>query len=965
MRAPADVPRRGLTGRRVALVVIAAALFALLTSLRGIARFYTDYLWFDEVGFTEVWRGVLGAKIGLTAAFSLAFFVLMWTNLAVADQLAPRFRAFGPEDEIVQRYRDAVGRHTVKVRTGVALMFALIAGTGAAGQWNNWILFRNGVDFGLRDAQFDQDVGFFVFQLPFLSYVVDWAFVAIILVVVFSAIEHYLTGGIRVQSPLQRVTPQAKAHLSILLALLALVRAADYWLRRFELTTSSRGPVDGAGYTDVNAQLPALNLLLVISVVAAGLFLLGIRLKGWVLPAIAVGLWGLVAVAVGAVYPAVIQNWRVNPAEPRLERPFIDRNIRATRAAMGIEDVRVVDFEYAERLDSAALARNAPTVRNVRLWDPQFLRTTYQRLQEIRGYYQFPDVDIDRYTVNGEARQIVLSVRELNTDAIPGGSWVNRHLQYTHGFGAVLSPANAVDADGRPDFLVSNIPPQGELQITEPRIYYGESMDGYAFVNSRQDEIDYQEADGTNRTSRYDGEGGVRTDSFVRRLALALRFGDINPVISDLVTDQTKAIYLRDIPARVRTAAPFLRFDADPYPVLVDGRILWVQDAYTTSARYPYGQRADVSRVPGGGGLRSEFNYVRNSVKVVIDAYHGSMTFYMWDAGDPIVRAYARAFPGLFTPKEQIPEQLLAHLRYPEDLFRVQTSMFGRYHITDATEFYRAGDAWDVAQDPGSGAAGEALRSQVEIDAQGRPVSARLARMDPAYLLMRLPGEQKESFLILQPFVPTSTNDRQQNLTAFLVAKSDPADYGNLQAFVMPRGQQIDGPLIVEAAIAAEPDISREITQLNQQGSTVLLGTVQVIPIEQSLLYVRPLYVTSSRNEQPLFERAIVVFGGRAVMRPTLQEALTVHFGQAPDTLEAAPRPENGTPAPTTPGTGDPSVLAALAQADTAFAEADAALRRGDFATYAQKSTEGIAATRRAYDTLRRPPSTTTTQQTA
>ena len=975
MRTPADASRRRRSRGRIGLVVAGVVLFFGLTSLRGIAGFYTTYLWFGELGYTSVWSGVLGSKVLLGIVFSLVAFALLLLNLVIADRLAPRFRAIGPEDELVQRYRQVVGRHTGKVRVATAVFFGLLAGTGVSAQWHNWLLYRNAVDFGVDDPQFGKDIGYFVFKLPFLSFLVDWAFFAVVVTAIISVVAHYLNGGIRLQAPMQRVTPQVKAHVSVLLGVLALIKAVGYYLQRYELSYSTRGVVDGATYTDVKAQLPALELLVFISLAAGVLFLANIRRQGWVLPVIGVGLWAFISVIVGAVYPAFTQKFRVEPAEIDRERPYIARNIEATRTAFGIDAVKETRFAYDESLNAEGLAKNAETIRNVRLWDPRFVGTTFQKLQEIRGYYQFTDVDIDRYVMDGKLTQTIVSARELNSSDLPSQSWVNRHLSFTHGFGALVAPANAVTPDGQPAFTLQDIPPEGSPELEQPRIYYGENTGGYAVVNSKQREIDFQRRDGTTRFSRYEGTGGVRLSSVVRRAAFALRFADFNMLISDLVTPQSRAIFIRDIGDRVRTAAPFLRYDADPYPVIVDGRLLWVQDAYTTTARYPYAQRANVDRVPGGSGLGGDFNYVRNSVKVVIDAFDGSLTFYVVDEKDPIARAYAKAFPKLFTSGSQISDELRSHLRYPEDLFRVQTNMYGRYHITAPNEFYNAGDAWDISQDPGSGSPSVAARSTQDTTptAAGGLVTARKeARMDPTYLLLRLPGDTKESFLILQPFVPRSRGDEQQNLTAFMTAKSDPDEYGQLQVFVMPRGEQIDGPSLVDARAAADPNISREITLLDQRGSEVKLGNVQVIPIENSLLYVRPLYVQSARNPLPEFKRAIVVFGNKAVIANTLAEALTQVFGAAPETLEQAPTgapPPTGPAPPATPGTATPpaseEVQRLLSEAQTAYDAAQAALRNGDLAEYQKQIAVVGDKVRAARGTLtggvETPPSTTTT----
>jgi uncharacterized membrane protein (UPF0182 family) len=939
MRSPGDMPRRRVrrTARgRLGLVIAAVVVIFLLTSLRGLAGFYTDYLWFREVAFTPVWRGVLGAKVLLATVFTVLFFVLTLASLTIADRLAPRFRPLGAEDELVQRYRDIVGRHTRKVHVGVAALFALIFGVGTSSQWNSWLLFRHSTSFGIKDPQFHKDVSFFVFRLPFLSFLVDWAFVAIVIITFLTIVAHYLNGGIRLpQGTAERVTPQVKAHVSVLLAGLALVKAAGYWLQRYQLATSTRGTVEGPTYTDVHAQLPAIRLLLFISLIAFVLLIVNIWRQGWALPGIAVGLWLLLAVLVGGVYPAFIQKFRVQPSEIAKERPYIHRNISATRAAYGIDKVQSSQFDYSTNLTSADLSADADTIRNVRLWDPNLVSDDFRKLQEIRSYYQFANVDIDRYNVDNRLTQTNVSARELSPSNLPSSSWVNTRLQFTHGYGAVISPTNAVTGDGLPDFLVKDVPPVGQPQITQPRIYYGTNNNSYAVVHSGQKEIDFQAPSGQTESSSYLGSGGVPLNSYLRRFAYFLRFSDYNLLISNLVTPQSKVMYIRDIADRVQKIAPFLRYDADPYPVVLNGRITWIQDAYTVTNRYPYAQHADNSELPDGSGLNTTFNYVRNSVKITMDAYDGTMKFYNMDPTDPILRAYSHAFPTLFTPGAGMPQDIRQHLRYPEDIFRVQTNMYGRYHITSPNDFYNNADAWNISQDPGSGQIGATSTASSVLGANGQPIPTQRGRMAPTYILTHLPNDPSESFLLLRPFVPVSLGDKQQNLTAFMTAKSDPADYGKLQAFVMPRGQQIDGPALVDSRIASNETISKEISLLNTQGSRVLQGNMLVTPIKSSLLYIRPLYTESDTNPLPLLRKVIVAYGGQASMGDTLQEALTSLFGAAPPTLEQKQ--------PTGPATGgtitptSPSIQALLAQAAADFSDAQTALKNGDLATYQAK----------------------------
>ncbi len=932
------------------LVVVAVALLAALFSLRGIAGFYTDFLWFDELNITSVWKQVLGAKLILGAIFTAVFFMVMWGNLAIADLLGPKFRPMGPEEELVERYHQMVGSRAGLVRIAVAGVFALIAGPGAAGQWNAWILFRNHVPFGQRDAQFSRDVGFYVFDLPFLTFVVDWLFATFIMVLIVTAVAHYLNGGIRFQTPAQKVTPQVKAHLSVLLAVLALLKAVGYFLERYELVYSTRGVVQGAGYTDVKAQLPALQLLFVISLFACALFLVNILRRGWVLPVIAVGLWALVSVVVGAAIPAFVQQFRVQPTESTKERPYIERNITATRAAYNLRNVVVNDFEATDELAPGDLDENRTTVQNVRLWDPAVITRTYKRLQEIRNFYQFNDVDVDRYPdTSGATTQVLVSARELRVDGIPSPSWVNQHLVYTHGYGSVVASSNGVTSDGNPVLSLRDLPPVGQPALTQPAVYYGQNLGGYAIVNTRQREIDYTQEDGTNRTSSYQGRGGVQMSSWARRAALALRFGELNPLISDFVTPRSRAIYMRDIDERVRKAAPFLRFDHDPYPVIYRGGIHWVYDAYTTTSRYPYSQRAETQRLDPDSDLNANFNYVRNSVKVLIDAYHGSMTFYITDPSDPIIQAYRKAFPKLFSGGTGMDDELRRHLRYPEDLFRVQTNMYGLYHIQDPAAFYNRTDAWDIAQEPG--ALGEGGGSPL-ANMQGPTVGpARENRMDPYYLLMRLPDADEEDFLILQPFVPFSRDDSRKDLTAFMIAKSDPMQYGQMEVYVMPRHRPIDGPALVNSRINQDPFISQEITLLSQRGSNVTYGNLLLIPIEQSLLWVLPLYVEAEGTAPlPQLKRVIVAHGDRVVMEGSLREALVKLFGNAPPTLEQQTRETPpGAPAPPTPP-GEPTLNQLLGEAEAHFNAAEEALRRGDLAGYQRETGLARDAIRRASD---------------
>ena len=812
----------------------------------------------------------------------------------------------------------------------VVIVLSFIVGSQALGQWQNWILFRNSTPFNATDPQFHRNVGYFVFTLPFQQFVIHWTLVALVVILLVTALSHYLNGGIRLQGQRPRVRPAVKAHLSVILGLIALTKAVGYYLARFNLDLSSNGYVQGAGYTDVHARLPALELLILVSLAAAALLIYNIRRQGWALPILGVGLWFLVALTAGTIYPAAVQALKVNPAQDTLERPYIQRNIDATRAAMGIQHVTSEPYAASSTLTAAQLSADSGTLANVRLWDPLQTQPTYDKQQDTRSYYQFNSLAIDRYQVNGQETPVVVGVREINDQDLPSTSWVNTTLQYTHGYGMIVSPSNVQTSTGTPQFAVGYVPPvstEGLPQVTQPSVYFGLNNTGYVVANTKQPEIDYQLTNGTNIETHYKGDGGVQLSSFFKQVMFAVRFNDINLLISSQITNDSRLMFDRGVQARVAKAAPFLSLDADPYPVLVGGHIDWVQDAYTTTDNYPYAQNADTSAVAQGSGLNTNFNYVRNSVKVVIDAYTGKMTFYVMDPNDPIIETYEKAFPGMFTSSSKMPTDLRAHLRYPEDIFTVQATMYGKYHIVKASSFYSAADAWTLSPDPGSGSPLQAAATTQTVNAQGQVVSTgQLVRMSPIYQVMRIPGETTQSFNLLDALVPVSTGSQIQTLSGFMIAGSDPGHYGQLQMFVTPRDNPVNGPAIVAAKISATPTVSGQISLLNQNGSSVLLGNVLMIPVANALLYVQPLYVESSRNPFPVLQRVIAVYGNQpAAIGNTLSSALTQLF--------AAPVQAS----PTTGGSSttlSPQAQALLAQAQAAYTQSQTDLKAGNLGNY-------------------------------
>ncbi len=935
--APRSRPRtRGLLW---ALGIFVAVVFVLLLSLRGIAGLYTDKLWFDTLGQGDTWRRLLLARIIPAAAFTAAFFVLMWVNLLLADRLAPTYRGLGTSDEIIERFQQVTARYAGRIRLGVAFFFALVAGVGVSAQWQQWILFTNRVDFGIKDPQFHKDVGFYVFQLPFLEFIVDWLFAGLLIVLLVTAVAHYLNGGIRFQGPFQRVTPQVKAHLSVILALMALVKTASYYLDQFALNFSTRGDVQGAGATDVNAQLPALKMLMVISVVAAGLFVWNIFRRGWVLPVIAVGLWAFVAVIIGTIYPAYYQRFKVNPNQLAKEQPYIGRNIEGTRDAFGIADVSQEAFPYTEDLTPEAVVADQQSLRNARLWDPPVTRSAYQTLQGFQTYYRIDDVDVDRYIVEGELDPTIIAARELNAAELPSQSWVNRHIVYTHGYSVVASPSNRSDPDGAPQYFTSQVPVKNNgITVDRPEVYLGQGLSGFALINAKQDEVNYARQDSPDVTTRYEGKDGVALSSPLRRAAFALRFGDVNLLISGQITPQTRIMLLRDVLERAKQLAPYLRYDSDPYPVVTDGKIVWVVDAFTTTNKYPYSQSTS-----GTGGLSNEFNYVRNSVKVTIDAYEGTVNFYVIDPSDPIIQAYQKAFPGLFQSGDDVPAEIEDHFRYPEELFTVQAEVFGSYHVTDITRFYQQNAKWLRSPDPNSGRldptgaavdAADAATAANDATSEPQAASSTSRRMDPYYLLLRLPGDTEQHFVNLQPMVPVSEDNAQTRLVSFLVARSDPGQYGKLQVFTMPDGETVLGPSQVDNEINTTPSIAERFTLLDRSGSSVLQGSLQLIPVGDSIVYVRPIYVQGQgRSSFPKFSFVVAFAQGREpILAETVAEGVAALF-------------EADLPGVTPPDDGDPppdqqTVDELLQQASDTYARAEEARNNGDLGEYQRLVTE-------------------------
>jgi uncharacterized protein len=1008
MRAPTDIPRRfSLASHRArwAIAIAVVVLIALIAFAQHIASFYVDFLWFRSVSFSSVWVKTLTIQVGLGGAFAVLLFGLLWGNLWLADRLAPSSAPLPPGDDLVARWQELAGAHMKWIRLAVAVAFALIGGLSAHSQWNNWLLFSNAVPFSGKnsiDPLNHMNDSFYVFKLPFLDWIVGWAFSAVVVTLLLCLVAHYLNGGIRPHSAVQRVSPHVKAHLSVLLAVLALVEGVNYYLERLSVVLSTSGVVDGATYTLVHAVRPALLLLIAISVIAAGLFLYNVRQRGWLLPVVAVALWGLVWLLVANVYPALVQSLVVNPAQNVKEAPYITANITATTAAYGLQNVTTQDFQGDTTVSAPEVTGKSPqsetneeSLANVTLLDSDLsgMNSVFTKQQGFRGYYTMSGPSTDRYDLptgpGGDTKEtpVLVSARQLNSQGAPG-SWVNQHLQYTHGYGAVVAPANqaGVDtSDGYPRFSLSGIPPAGQPSMnSQPRIYFdtsSQSSGGYLIANSNQAELDYEDpATGSEVSNHYDGSGGVAAGSFLRRLAFSLSFGDYNILISGQINSTSKVLYYRNVVQRLEKLAPFLSYDSDPYPVIVDGGLYWVVDAYTTTDNFPYSEQADTTRLPSGSGLNNQpFNYVRNSVKAVVDAYTGEMWFFVQDPTDPIIQAYQLAFPELFTSMSKADSDIpgiTSHWRYPEDLFTVQTNMYTNYHQLTTSVFYNKSQAWSIAQNPASGEVGAAATTTLPALpgslATAPPVPSSSDSVMPTYELVALPGQTQQSFVLVQPFVPSSTGDKQ-NLAAFMTASSDPDDYGQLTVYEIPAGETVDGPYLVSTAVEENYAISQEITQLDQHGSKAVLGDVVITPIGQSLIYTQPLYAEQSSNEVPRLADVIVVYNGTAyhsgVSDPSLGAALcqvTNPGGGRPfanyctqssatTTPTTSPGSKNRTPptVPTTTSTTSVSsttttssssttpvatqrgtVAQDLAEATQYFGDASAALKQGDLATY-------------------------------
>jgi uncharacterized membrane protein (UPF0182 family) len=903
----------------IILAVIAGALVAL-------SGFYVDWLWFNSVGFTSVWSTVLTTKVALFVIAGLLTSFIISLNIYIAFRRRPFYVPTSIEADNLERYRATIDPIRKLAFAGIVLVLFYFGGSSATNLWTSWLLFRNSTEFGVQDPQFGLDISFFAFRLPFWQTLIGWGISTLILATLASAVVHYLYGGIRPQVPQERTTVAARVQLSVLLGLIVLLKAVAYWFDRYALALKESRLITGLTYTDVNATLPAKSILAAIAVICSLLFFANIVRKSWLLPAAGSALMVGASVLIAGVYPGAVQQFQVKPSESSKEAPYIQRNIDATRDAYGIADVEMKDYQATVSTNSGQLANDAATIANIRLMDPNVLSATFRQLQQIKPYYSFPEsLDIDRYTVNGVQRDAVVAVRELNIEGNPSRNWINDHLVYTHGFGFVSAFGNTVDADGKPNFLVGDLPPTTGLGKFQPRIYFGENVPDYSIIGGPKTdtpvEFDYPDDASANgqKNYTYTGKGGVPMGGLFKKLLFAIQYQEQRIVLSSLINSESKILYHRSPRDRVAKVAPWLTLDGDPYPAIVDGRIQWIIDGYTTSSGYPYSQTTALgdattdALTANSAAITAQrnqnINYIRNSVKATVDAYDGTVVLYQWDEKDPVLKTWMKAFPNSVTPKSQMSKELLEHIRYPEDMFRVQRDVLSSYHVQTAGAFYGGQDFWRVPRDPST-------------------FGANAGAQPPYFMTLEMPGSDKPTFTLTTPFVPRGG---RENLSAFAVVDSNYGpNYGKITVLQLPRSTNVAGPSQVASNFEAKPEVANSLSLLRQGGSDVVLGNLLTLPVGGGLLYVQPVYVraTSNAAAYPLLQKVLVSFGDVIGFDSSLKGALDQVFGGNSGTSSS------GSPVTSTTNNASDDLKAALQNARQALADGNAALAKGDFAAY-------------------------------
>ncbi|GIW08455.1 MAG: UPF0182 protein [Dehalococcoidia bacterium] len=877
-------------GGIAALVVAALAVVLALASGQ-----VTDYLWFEALGYSTVFLTAFVARWLLMLGSGALAFLFVLANLIAARRIGgPRLPSYIPREEMIG---PGAGPNwaIVAAAAAIALVVALVIGS----EWATVLLGLYAEPFGLADPVFGNDIGFYFFTLPLLR-LLHGGLIALAVLTLGAVGTTYviLLAGEGLRAALSR---PVLGHVSALGAFILLLIAGGYWLDRFDLLFSVGRAVYGAGYTDVNVRLPALSVLSAIVTVGAFVLLANIWIRAlWPL-AVTAGVWVTAALVLLGIWPAAVQRFVVEPSELSNELPYIERNIAYTRHAFGLDAVDERPFNPRDELTAADVARNSQTLANLRLWDYRFLRDTYNQIQSIRLYYEFPDIDVDRYVINGQLRQVMLGARELVQSRLPdrAQNWVTRRLQFTHGYGIAMSTSNEVTAEGLPRFLVRDVPPIGEIPVTRPGIYFGERTDSYIIVDSTQPDLEFDYPRGEeNVSTQFSGGGGVRLDQPWKRLLFAWRFADGNILLSQYIDSNSQILFARNIRERLARLAPFLVIDPDPYLVVENGRLVWMLDGYTIADQFPYGE-------PLRRGDRT-IGYIRNSVKATIDAYDGSVILYLADPSDPLIRAWSRIFPGLIRPMAEMPDGLKAHRRYPELIFTVQATMYQTYHMTDPQVFYNREDQWSIPTD---------------VYGVGN------LPMEPYYVILRIPGETREEFVQILPYTP----NRRDNMIAWIAARSDGDQYGKLVAIRFPKDRLVFGPAQIGARINQDPVISSQFALWNQQGTKVGRGNLLVIPIEQTLLYIEPIYLQAERSQLPELKRVVLATATRVVMEPTFEEALARLF----DGARPATTPPTGSSTPAPPVSSDVAALVRSAQQH--YDRAQERLRAGDFAGFGEE----------------------------
>ena len=913
--------------RRGPLPIVIGILVVASIALVSLSGFYADWLWFKSVGFTEVWSTILLTKAAVFVAAGLATSLVITLNIYLAFRKRPLYVPLTVEADNLERYRSQIEPIRRLVLVGLSLVLFYFGGSSGSQLWDTWLLFKNSTPFGVTDAQFGMDISFFAFKLPMYQALVAWGISTLIFSIIGSAIVHYLYGGIRPQVAQERTTVAARVQLSVLLGLVVLLKAGAYWLDRYALALKDNKLITGLTYTDVNALLPAKAILTGIALICSLLFFANIVRKSWLLPAAGTALLVVSSVLIAGIYPAAIQQFQVKPSESSKEAPYIQRNIDATRDAFGLSAVEVKDFQATLNASAGQLSNDSATISNIRLMDPNVLSPTFRQLQQIKPYYTFgASLDVDRYKINGVSHDTIVAIRELNIDGNPSRNWINDHLVYTHGFGFVAAYGNVRDADGKPSFIVGDLPPTKGLGDFEPRVYFGENVPDYSIIGGTSTgepvEFDYPDDTSANgqKNVTYTGKGGVPVGSLFNKLVFALKYQEQRILLSNLINKDSKILFERNPRDRVAKVAPWLTLDGDPYPALVDGRILWIIDGYTTSAGYPYSRKTTLSNATTDAltvnstsitaqGNQS-VNYIRNSVKATVDAYDGTVSLYEWDENDPVLKTWKKAFPKSVKAKSEMSKQLMEHVRYPEDMFRVQRDILSAYHVQTAAAFYGGQDFWRVPRDPST-------------------FGANAGNQPPYYMTIQLPGSEKAAFSLTTPFVPRGG---RENLAAFAAVNSQAGpDYGKITVLQLPRSTNIAGPSQVASNFEAKPEVANSLSLLRQGGSDVVLGNLLTLPVGGGLLYAQPVYVraTSNAAAYPLLQKVLVSFGDQIGFSDTLKGALDQVFAGNSGTSETGASTGSGKTS-----TGANDLANALANAKQAFADGQAALAKGDFAAY-------------------------------